>query len=112
MLKESSFAKSSNELARFWLGLAELKITRLTAIIIVTSPVLQYCVTVGGSTYPSNLKWISLLQKRIIRVVNKEPFDAHTDPILCDLKILKFDKTTVFLPSREIYIFIPKRIIT
>ena len=31
-----------------------------------------------------------MLQKRIIRIVNKKPFDAHTDPLFRDSKFLKF----------------------
>ena len=59
-------------------------------------PYLQYCITVWGSTYPSNLKRIILLQKRIMRILNKEPFDAHSDPIFSELKILKFDKIYLY----------------
>jgi hypothetical protein len=33
-------------------------------------PYLQYCITVWGSTYPSNLYRIVLIQKRVIRVIN------------------------------------------
>ena len=68
-------------------------------------PYLQYCVIVWGSTYPSNLKRISLLQKRIIRVVNKEPFDAHTDPIFRELKILKFDKIYFYHLGKFMYLY-------
>ena len=58
-------------------------------------PYLQYCITVWGSTYPSNLYRIVLIQKRVIRVISKEAFDAHTDPIFQKLCILKF--TDVYL---------------
>jgi hypothetical protein len=34
-------------------------------------PYLQYCITVWGSTYPTNLNRIILLQKRIIRILDK-----------------------------------------
>ena len=54
-------------------------------------PYLQYCIIVWGSTYPTNLNRIILLQKRIIRILDKQPFDAHTDPLFIKLKILKFD---------------------
>ena len=53
-------------------------------------PHFQYCIIGWGSTYPSNLNRLILLQKRIVRIVNKRPFDAHTDPLFRDLKILKF----------------------
>jgi hypothetical protein len=54
-------------------------------------PYLQYCVTVWGSTYPSNLKRIILLQKRVVRCINKDAYDAHTEPIFNELCILKFN---------------------
>ena len=39
--------------------------------------------------YPSNLNRIFLLQKKIIRIISKSAFDAHTEPIFKQLKILK-----------------------
>jgi hypothetical protein len=54
-------------------------------------PYLQHCVTALGSTYPTNLNRIILLQKRIVRILDKQPFDAHTDPLFIKLKIHKFD---------------------
>ena len=33
-----------------------------------------------------------MLQKRAVRIVSKEAFDAHTDPVFKVLKILKFEK--------------------
>ena len=38
-------------------------------------------VVIWGSTYPSNLHCIVLLQKRIIRIVCKAAYDANTEPI-------------------------------
>ena len=35
---------------------------------------LQYCITVWGSTYPSNLHRIVLIQKRVITVISKEAY--------------------------------------
>lgn len=53
-------------------------------------PYFQYCIIVWGSTYSTNLNRLILLQKCIVRIVNKKPFDAHTDPLFRDLKFLKF----------------------
>ena len=47
-------------------------------------PYLYYCTIAWGSTYPSNLNRLVLLQKRVIRIINKDTFDAHTDPIFRD----------------------------
>ena len=43
-------------------------------------PYLQYCTSVWGYTYPSNLNHLVLLQKRIVRILAKVSLDAHTDP--------------------------------
>ena len=37
-------------------------------------PYFQYCIIVWGSTYPTNLNRLNLLQKRVIRIVNKKPW--------------------------------------
>ena len=54
-------------------------------------PYLQYCVIVWGLTYPTNIRRIELLQKRIIRILNKSAFDAHTSPIFKKLGLLKLN---------------------
>ena len=54
-------------------------------------PYFQYCIIVWGSTYPTNLSRLILLQKRSSRIVNKKPFDAHTDPLFRDSKIPEVD---------------------
>ena len=41
--------------------------------------------------YPTNLNRIVLFQKRAVRIVSKEAFDAHTDPVFHELKILKYE---------------------
>ena len=69
-------------------------------------PYLQYCVTVWGSTYPSNLNRIILLQKRVVRCINKDAYDAHTDPIFKELRILKFND--IYLLNLGIYVFLSK----
>ena len=56
----------------------------------VILPYLNYCNLVWGSSYKTNLQRIIILQKRVIRIVNKCNYDAHTDPILKNLKLLKF----------------------
>ena len=54
-------------------------------------PYLFYCVSVWASTYPSNLKRLITLQKRVIRIVSRSAFDAHTDPLFKNLKILNLE---------------------
>ena len=48
-------------------------------------------ILVWASTYKTNLRRLVILQKRIIRIINKSHFNAHTDPIFKDLGILKFN---------------------
>ena len=50
---------------------------------------LCYCNLVWGSTYKSNLKRLTILQKRAIRIVSRSACDAHTDPIFKELRFLK-----------------------
>ena len=61
-----------------------------TLYYLLVYPYFQYCIIVWGSTYPTNLDRLILLQKRIFRIVNKKSFDAHTDPLFRDSKFLKF----------------------
>ena len=43
-------------------------------------PYFYYCNIVRASTYKTNLRRLVMLQKRIIRIINKSHFDAHTEP--------------------------------
>ena len=54
-------------------------------------PYFYYCNIVWASTYKTNLRRLFILQKRIIRIINKSHFNAHTEPIFKDLGILKFN---------------------
>ena len=66
------------------------------------SSILHYCM---GLYVPQNLNRVVLLQKRAVRIVSKEAFDAHTDPVFKVLKILKFEKNK-FIAPRKINVFI------
>ena len=48
---------------------------------------------------------IALLQKRVVRIINKEKFDAHTDPIFKELKILKLEDIYLFHLGSFMYLF-------
>ena len=54
-------------------------------------PYFYYCNIVWASTYKTNLRRLVILQKRIIRIINKSHFNAHTEPIFKDLGVLKFN---------------------
>ena len=44
-----------------------------------------------GSTYQSNLKRLITLEKRVIRIISKSPFNEHDNPIFVSLRIRKFE---------------------
>ena len=64
----------------------------------------QYCILEWGSTYPTQLRRLILLQKRIVRIISKEGFDAHTNPLFESLMILKLEDI-YSLHSWEIHVF-------
>ena len=54
----------------------------------LTYPYLFYCVSVWASTYPSNLRRLITLQKRVVRIMSRTAFDAHTEPLFKNLRVL------------------------
>ena len=59
-----------------------------TVYFFLVHPYLQYCVSVWGSTYPTSLKRLILLQNRAMRIISKSCYDAHTDLTFKNLCIL------------------------
>ena len=53
-------------------------------------PYFCYCCDILGNTYESNVKCISHLQKRVIRVICDERRLAHTNQLFKEKSILKF----------------------
>ena len=49
-----------------------------------------------GSTYTANLNCLVILQKRVIRIIEKQDFGVHTNPIFNELKILKLEDIYLF----------------
>ena len=45
----------------------------------------------SSMTYPTHLRRLVLLQNRIVRVISKKGFEAHTDPLFKNLMILKLE---------------------
>ena len=66
-------------------------------------PYLFYCVSVWASTYPSNLRRLITLQKRVIRIMSRSAFDAHTDPLFKNLKILNLESIYKFQVGKFMY---------
>ena len=51
-------------------------------------PYFIYCNHVWGQNYPSCLERISLIQKKLVRIITCSPFRAHTEPLYFANKIL------------------------
>ena len=66
-------------------------------------PYLTYCNTVWGTTFNTHLQPLIRAQKRIIRIINKEPFLAHTSPLFRKLSILKFEDINYYFVSVYMY---------
>ena len=56
-----------------------------------------------GSTYPTSLKRLVTLQRSVVRIVNKDAFNTHTDPI--DLKLLKIDQIVLLQVVSFVFFF-------
>ena len=54
-------------------------------------PYLQYCNLVWANTYKKNFSRLLILQKRIVRIINKSDYLAHTSKIFRELHLLKFE---------------------
>ena len=63
------------------------------------------CVSVLDSTYQSNLNRIIVLQKRIIRIISKVSFDAHTGVLFKEQEILKFSDNYLHQIGKFMYLF-------
>lgn len=52
-------------------------------------PFLNYCITVWGGTFSSHLDPLIKLQKKVVRIICKESYIAHTQPLFFSLGFLK-----------------------
>ena len=53
---------------------------------------LIYCLPIWSCTSSANINTMSILQKKAVRIVAAENYNAHTQPIFKSQKILPFDK--------------------
>ena len=51
-------------------------------------PHFMYCITAWGNTYKTNLTRLHLMQKKIIRVLTRSEFYAHTEPLFNKLHMM------------------------
>ena len=53
-------------------------------------PHIAYCLPIWGSTFPTHLNSIFILQKRAIRLITNSPYLEHTNPLFQSTHIIKF----------------------
>ena len=66
-------------------------------------PYLFYCVRVWVSNYPSKLRRLITLLKRVVRRMSRSAFDAHTDTLFKNLKILNFENSCKLQVGKFMY---------
>ena len=60
-------------------------------------PYFIYCNQVWGNTYPTNLRRMVLLQKRLVRVVTCSHYRAHTEPLMLANQLLSINDINVYV---------------
>ena len=65
--------------------------------------VLTYGILIWGSTSITFLQKLSILQKKIIRVITDSEWNAHTSVIFKDLEIIKFNDLFQYLLNIYMY---------
>jgi len=72
---------------------------------------LIYCISVWSSASQSLISKLTKMQKDAIRLILNKPYNAHTEPLFKELKILPFDKLLLYfnlqIMQRYIQGFLP-----
>ena len=66
-------------------------------------PYFIYCNHVWGNIYPTNLKKITVLQKKLIRIVTCSPYRAHSKPLLVANNVLSVSEINVYMVGIFMY---------
>ena len=66
-------------------------------------PYISYCCSIWGSNDISRLNRLSVLQKRIVRIIGNKPYNAHTTPLFYTLKQLKSADLVKFSLCKILY---------
>ena len=81
------------------------KLSLRTLYYFIGNQYLFYCIAVWGSTYPTSLKRLVTLQRSVVRIVNKDAFSTHIDPIFAELKMLKVDQIVLLQVVSFVFFF-------
>lgn len=68
-------------------------------------PYLHYGNTIWGCTYETNLERLSILQKRVVRLISNSPYNAHTNPLFKAFSILKLKDITTLNVASFMYLY-------
>ncbi len=68
-------------------------------------PLLTYGLVIWGHNYKNNLQKIVILQKRALRIINNQPYLAHTDTLFKGSDILKFHDVCTLESLKFVYKF-------
>ena len=55
----------------------------------LVEPYLYYCSLIFGGAFQSHINTLEVAQRKCVRVVGNQPYNAHSNPIFCRLKLLK-----------------------
>jgi hypothetical protein len=78
----------------------------------IVYPYLTYGITLWGSTFESQLKKIKVMQKKVVRTIYGAPYNAHTEPIFKQLKIVKFEDLYKLQVAKFTYHFMRRELPT
>ena len=68
-------------------------------------PYFIYCNLIWGPTFQIHLKPLEILQKRAIRIINRAPYNSHTNILFIRNNMLKLKDINTFLQSIHVYKF-------
>ena len=71
-------------------------ITLLSLYNALILPYLTYCIHVWGNAYPTNLKKIAILHKKVVRIISGSKPKTHSEPLFKMLGILNFKELFVY----------------
>ena len=67
-------------------------------------PYLNYCNLIWGGTFSTHLQPVRVMQKKILRLVNFQPYNSHSSPLFKKCNILKLDDLHLF--KKSVFMFI------
>ena len=67
-------------------------------------PYLNYCNLIWGGTFSTHLQPVRVMQKKILRLINFQPYNSHSSPFFKKCNILKLDDLHLF--KKSVYMFI------